>query len=302
MLACTRSLISLLVFPGVIIGCAQIGKDDSPQEAREMTRKERILSGTLEANILASGSFYLDDTSPIYDEEGKRVFLSELVNGTGSLVLRFSPSNCIDCILAEMENINYAMSGSIEDDVVFLSSFQNINQLRIFKRDHNIPYALYNTSEFENDLPRYLEDLHVPYYFIADTTRLCDNLYVPEKELASMSTFYLKEVAEKLKREKEKGIVFKNTMIEQDGSSGKPLSFVFSYRNEMDIPLIIKDVRASCNCTAVSYDKHPIQPGERAEIQIEYNSDIEGYYFKKIIVESNSPKGKVLLTIKGNLT
>jgi len=78
-------------------------------------------------------------------------------------------------------------------------------------------------------------------------------------------------------------------------------SFVIS--NSGDDVLIIKDVKASCGCTAAKPDKNELKPKESTKIAVSFNpKGRKGPQVKIITVSTNDPeKPKVLLTIKSNV-
>lgn len=71
---------------------------------------------------------------------------------------------------------------------------------------------------------------------------------------------------------------------------GKIHTHVFVFRNIGDSPLTIKKVRTTCGCTAALVSKKKLDPGERGEIKVTFNTKgYEGNVAKYIYVESNDP-------------
>jgi len=85
--------------------------------------------------------------------------------------------------------------------------------------------------------------------------------------------------------------------IEQ-GSDGN-CEFVFTNKGEK--PLILTNVRASCGCTAPSWPREPILPGQSGVIKVGYNTQILGMFSKVVSVNSNAANSLVTLTVKGNV-
>ena len=48
----------------------------------------------------------------------------------------------------------------------------------------------------------------------------------------------------------------------------KSSTATFVLKNTGDVPLLIKDISASCGCTVPEWDKKPIKPGETTEIKV----------------------------------
>jgi hypothetical protein len=86
--------------------------------------------------------------------------------------------------------------------------------------------------------------------------------------------------------------------IEQGADGG--CEFVFTNKGEK--PLVLSNVRASCGCTAPTWPREPILPGQNGVIKVGYNTNIIGGFSKGISVTSNASNSTVNLTVKGNVT
>jgi hypothetical protein len=85
--------------------------------------------------------------------------------------------------------------------------------------------------------------------------------------------------------------------IEQGADGG--CEFVFTNKGEK--PLLLTNVRASCGCTAPTWPREPILPGETGVIKVVYNTNIVGVFSKVISVNSNAANSMVTLTVKGTV-
>jgi hypothetical protein len=75
---------------------------------------------------------------------------------------------------------------------------------------------------------------------------------------------------------------------------GEVLKHTFRFENVGDESLVIHRVRTSCGCAAAIISKKELNPGEKGEIQVKF--DTRGYYGeqnKYIYVESNDPSESV---------
>jgi hypothetical protein len=71
---------------------------------------------------------------------------------------------------------------------------------------------------------------------------------------------------------------------------GEVLTHKFRFENVGDEPLRIARVRTSCGCAAAMLSKNELNPGEKGEIEVKFNT--RGYYGEQnkfIYVESNDP-------------
>ncbi len=74
----------------------------------------------------------------------------------------------------------------------------------------------------------------------------------------------------------------------------------FEFTNSGNQPLIIVDVKPSCSCTNVDWDKHPILPGQKGKITLGVKtSELTGVFNKGVYIQSNAivPNGEKRYTI-----
>lgn len=76
----------------------------------------------------------------------------------------------------------------------------------------------------------------------------------------------------------------------------------FTITNTGDEPLILADVKGSCQCTVPEWPKSDIKPGESAKIKVKYNSSKVGPINKTVTITSNSKESPTLMVrIKGTV-
>jgi len=91
----------------------------------------------------------------------------------------------------------------------------------------------------------------------------------------------------------DKGPAIKFDELKRDFGNkkvGEVLTHTFRFENAGDEPLVIHRIRTSCGCTAAIPKKKELDPGEKSEIQVKFNT--QGYYGEQnkfIYVESNDP-------------
>lgn len=85
---------------------------------------------------------------------------------------------------------------------------------------------------------------------------------------------------------------------EADGDA----SCEFKFKNEGNAPLIITRATSGCGCTAPTYPKAPIAPGDSGVIGATYHAKGRpGGFSKNITVYTNVPNEKITLIISGNV-
>jgi len=72
---------------------------------------------------------------------------------------------------------------------------------------------------------------------------------------------------------------------------GDVLNHIFKFKNTGDAPLLIKRVRTACGCTAALVSNRTVEPGEKGEIKVAFNTaGYSGEQRKYVYVESNDPR------------
>uniref|UniRef100_UPI00404896AF DUF1573 domain-containing protein n=1 Tax=Polaribacter sp. TaxID=1920175 RepID=UPI00404896AF len=74
---------------------------------------------------------------------------------------------------------------------------------------------------------------------------------------------------------------------------------IFNFTNIGSEPIVINDIKTSCDCTVPSIPKEPIMPNEKGTIEVVYDTSKSGGFSKVITIFSNAKKGRATLRIKG---
>jgi len=76
---------------------------------------------------------------------------------------------------------------------------------------------------------------------------------------------------------------------------------VFEFTNTGKSPLIITSATGSCGCTVPTYPKEPIMPGQKAQIEVRYDTHRIGAFSKTVTVNSNAKTPTLTLRISGTV-
>lgn len=83
-------------------------------------------------------------------------------------------------------------------------------------------------------------------------------------------------------------------------AQGEKVEYLFHYRNAGNAPLIFQNVLTTCGCTAPEWSKIPLQPGEKAQLKVVFDSSTKiGRQNKVITIRSNAKSGDYRLRISG---
>lgn len=83
---------------------------------------------------------------------------------------------------------------------------------------------------------------------------------------------------------------------------GEKVTHSFQFKNSGKKPLIISDASASCGCTVPNYPQKPVKPGEKAIIDVAFDSDGKSGQFKKsVTLLANTMPNTKKIHIKGEV-
>lgn len=72
----------------------------------------------------------------------------------------------------------------------------------------------------------------------------------------------------------------------------KPVTSEFEFVNTGNVPIVIKDAKGSCGCTATNFTKDAVLPGETAHITATYNAEDIGPFKKTVTVYTSADTAK----------
>lgn len=74
-------------------------------------------------------------------------------------------------------------------------------------------------------------------------------------------------------------------------TEGEVVNYEYTIKNDGNDVLVIKDVRATCGCTAAKPGKNELKPGESTKVKVSFNSDGRpGKQVKAVNMSTNDPK------------
>lgn len=86
-------------------------------------------------------------------------------------------------------------------------------------------------------------------------------------------------------------------------SEDKSQTFIFTFTNTGDEPLVIQQVMTTCGCTVADYTKNPIAAGKKGQIKVSYNGKgkPKGFFRKVITIRSNATNALTRIYISGDM-
>ena len=122
-----------------------------------------------------------------------------------------------------------------------------------------------------------------------------------QRSLALLLVTLLAVVCVAAQEPKGAEIEFQTTVVDfgaipQDG--GKQLMRL-SFTNTGDVPLVVTEVRTSCSCMSVKYERKKIEPSERGVLTITLDpaKALKGQYYRVMQVFSTATSGLKRITV-----
>jgi hypothetical protein len=85
-------------------------------------------------------------------------------------------------------------------------------------------------------------------------------------------------------------------------AQGEKVSHAFTFTNIGKEPLILENVSASCGCTVPDWPKEPIKGGEKATINVTFNSaGKSGLQNSVVTIHANTESSPKQIFMKGNV-
>ncbi|OON70864.1 DUF1573 domain-containing protein [Hymenobacter sp. CRA2] len=87
-----------------------------------------------------------------------------------------------------------------------------------------------------------------------------------------------------------------------DIKPGDVVKHTFAFTNTGKSPLLIDNAQASCGCTVPVWPKDPIAPGQKGNIEVQFDSHGKsGMQNKTVTIMANTQPSTTVVTIKGNI-
>ena len=86
-------------------------------------------------------------------------------------------------------------------------------------------------------------------------------------------------------------------LLEKDGK----ITHVFTFKNNQEEPVLIKNVASGCSCVSASYPTTPIKPGKEGQLSITYTPQHPGFFSKEIRIFTNDHKKIYRIWVKGTV-
>ncbi|RHJ92123.1 DUF1573 domain-containing protein [Parabacteroides bouchesdurhonensis] len=73
---------------------------------------------------------------------------------------------------------------------------------------------------------------------------------------------------------------------------------MFTLRNTGNNPLVIIDIATTCGCARATFDKHPAEPEQTLQVQVEMSPKEKGFFNETLTIKCNTDN-YIKLKIRG---
>lgn len=80
-----------------------------------------------------------------------------------------------------------------------------------------------------------------------------------------------------------------------------PATYVFTFKNTSNAPVVIESAVAGCGCTTPEYPKGAVAKGANEKIKVTYNAATMGTFTKTVTVKVAKVAEPIVLTIDGEV-
>jgi|SRR5690554_3616021 len=140
-----------------------------------------------------SNGFKIDKHVTVVNMEGEIIPIREFIKGNVR-ILKFSESNCTDCMKQSFERVLDMMDAELPDNLILLGEFSNLREVRIFSQMFKLNWPVYYLSS-SLELP--IDVIDEPYFFEVDENLTCSNFQIAAGESTKLVKSYLRALASK---------------------------------------------------------------------------------------------------------
>ncbi|TSA35988.1 MAG: hypothetical protein D4R64_08555 [Porphyromonadaceae bacterium] len=125
----------------------------------------------------------------VYDINGDKKSIRELINQTNTIIVRFFEFNCLSCYYNYIVVLQKFSKDFMNHKIIVLTDYKKSTELKYFIRDTKLPYNVYYKSELNLHTP--CESLEQPYCFWVDSNLIINNSFILTNKGASLFERYI---------------------------------------------------------------------------------------------------------------
>ncbi len=197
-----RYFVSIIVLIG-LLGCylfvyqpLKNENEDLSSDNLQLNNLNALLYNNVSIQFGSEGT-PLDLSMKLRDIQGNEVPLYDLVGEEKLVVLRFSNRYCQICVDQELNLLQKVSKEVGSDKIMLLGDFGSFAEFRSFVRVKETGLDTRSFLMEEGFRSVQLETLGIPYVFLLDKNGLAEMVFVPSKDIPSLSQVYYSQVFER---------------------------------------------------------------------------------------------------------
>lgn len=137
-----------------------------------------ILQNILVDNIFNGIDIPVPKDLKLIDINGNETQLQRIINNRSKLVFFINNLRCDGCINSELNFLDKTLDVLKREDIIIISNYPNINNLRVIKNKYNINYDSYNIVS-NDSIPIYLRSQNSPAIFVINQDLKLNSFFIP---------------------------------------------------------------------------------------------------------------------------
>ncbi|WET69015.1 hypothetical protein [Sphingobacterium sp.] len=166
----------------------KVAENDDCQDRLELNRyyhKQSVSGSQLNNGIKLNAEILLKDLN------NKEVSLKKLISTGPKLIIRSNEDGCGLCIEHELKLIKKFMDKIGPQNIILITTHNNVRKLKVFKNDNNITLDVYTCTSL--GLPYELVS-QKPFLFVIDPSFTSNNFHIPEISETEISEVYYESI------------------------------------------------------------------------------------------------------------
>lgn len=148
-----------------------------------------LLEDIYKAQIESNG-FQISNTVKFKNSQNETKYLIDILSNGPKLFFNYTNYSCKTCVDEELLRLESLKPLIGDSNIICIASFESSRQRYVLYNKYGIEF--YSIEDEGFGLP--IDSKLFPYIFVADTTMLVSNIYIPTKDFYNLGDIYYTEV------------------------------------------------------------------------------------------------------------
>lgn len=290
-----KSAISLMLLALFLSACLNRSKNEGNEDIRILVNEWQGRKVVIPQDIVFTR--YATDTIEYLDTNASyKVFV--YVDSIGCLSCKLQLPKWKQ-VITELDSI---LNCNISYFFIFdTKKVQDVKEL-LEDKEFDYPVCIDVNSRL-NELNKFLPDTRF-HTFLLDMDNSIKVIGNPVRNLSILDLYKKALKGGNSEILKEKPTILYVPVLEKDlgvVSLGDVKVVSFSIKNVGDVPLIIKGVTTSCDCTSAIIDSHKVPVNESLKLSVNYKADTKGDFLRTVLLFCNTEDAPIEFVLTGKV-